>query len=71
MLDILNPDSKRYADMDDVASDTVLQRGDMTQTGLSGRTSRILANSRREDAASYASIEGLHGNIHEIVGGAK
>lgn len=58
MLDLLNPNSSRYPDIGDVASDRVLRRGDMTQT--------ILSNGK---PTSYGSIEALHGNFHTIVGG--
>ena len=67
MLDILNPYSRRNTDFQEVASDTVLQ--DMTQTIPSQRTSDILRRGGDRKAASYGSIEALHGDFHTIIGG--
>lgn len=58
MLDLMNPNSSRYPDIGDIASDRVLRTGDMTQT--------ILSTGR---AASYGSIEGIHGDYHSLIGG--
>ena len=70
MLDILNPNSTRYPPLGDVASDSVLQGGDLTQTRLSRGTSGMLPRDKEGRAASYGSIEGIHGNYNTIIGGA-
>lgn len=66
MLDILNPNSSRYPDLQDVASDMVLRGGDLTNTKLT----RTISGVPGSKAASYGSIEGLHGNYHTIIGGS-
>jgi Common central domain of tyrosinase len=69
MLDILNPNSTRYPRLGDIASDLVLREGDLTQTGLSRGTSGKLPRDRDGKAATYGSIEGIHGNYHTLIGG--
>ena len=61
MLEILNPNSTRYPDLNDVASDLVLREGDLTRVGMTREKGR---------AATYGSIEALHGNYHILLGGA-
>jgi hypothetical protein len=70
MLDILNPNSSRYPQLEDVASDLVLRGGDLTQTKLSRTTSAASLRDPGSKAASYGSIEALHGNYHTIIGGS-
>ncbi|OAP60301.1 hypothetical protein AYL99_05303 [Fonsecaea erecta] len=69
MLDILDPGSTRYPRLGDVASDSVLREGDLTQTGLSKGTAGILPRDGNGRPASYGSIEALHGNYHTLMGG--
>jgi len=68
MLDILNPNSSRYPKIEDAASDMVLRGGDLTQTRLTKTISGAFLDPGSR-AASYGSIEGLHGNFHTIIGG--